>query len=76
MSESVDTFNASLGLPTSPPVCGFSDENETNENCNTNIYNSIPSWKSSKSYINEQIRRLRAQLFELKVTNHIDAKGS
>ena len=63
--ENIDMYNGSVISPTSP--CGFSEDSEPDENCRTDIYNSIPNWKSSKSYINEQIRRLRAQLFELKV---------
>ena len=64
-SENIDMYNGSVVSPTSP--CGFSEDSEPDENCGTDIYNSIPNWKSSKTYINEQIRRLRAQLFELKV---------
>ena len=38
-----------------------------NVNCSSEIYNTHKTWRSSKNYINEQIRRLRSQLFELKV---------
>ena len=69
LSESIDMYNGSVVSSTSPAPCVFSEDSETDENCSTDIYNSIPNWKSSKTYINEQIRRLRAQLFELKVMN-------
>lgn len=38
--------------------------------CTSRIYelgDTPEKWKQSKAYVNEQIRRLRAQLFELKV---------
>lgn len=53
-------------------ICENSDQNNDNSTCKTNLSTVLPSWKSSKSYINEQIRRLRAQLFELKVCTAMD----
>ena len=36
-------------------------------NCSSDVYSSKDAWRSSRSFINDQIRRLRAQLVELKV---------
>ena len=67
MSNSNGIKNTSVTL-----ICEDSDQNNDNSTCKTNLSTVLPSWKSSKSYINEQIRRLRAQLFELKVCTAMD----
>ena len=57
----------SKSITTHPPICQFSDQTNGYNNCSQPVYNEMPSWRSPRAYINEQIRRLRAQLFELKV---------
>lgn len=42
------------------------DENQE-VNCSSHTYKSRSGWRTSRALVNEQIRRLRAQLFELKV---------
>ena len=64
-SDLIDS-NRSYVPANSRPVCPFLAGTNNYNNCSHDNYTKIPSWKSSKTYINEQIRRLRAQLFELK----------
>ena len=45
--------------------CRITDSQEIN--CSSKIYTSPDNWRTSRTFINEQIRRLRSQLFELKV---------
>ena len=37
-------------------------------NCSADVYETPSRLEKSKAYVNEQIRRLRSQLFELKVS--------
>lgn len=48
--------------------CRITDSQEIN--CSSEIYTSPNNWRTSRTFINEQIRRLRSQLFELKVRIH------
>ena len=48
--------------------CTVSNTKEVN--CNSTIYKDRLAWRSSRAYVNEQIRRLRSQLHELKEIRH------
>ena len=57
----------------SPPnelQCQLLDEKIVN--CSSQVYSNRDAWRSSRSYINDQIRRLRAQLSELKVRHQTE----
>lgn len=44
-------------------------------NCSSAVYSDQVAWRSSRTYINEQIRRLRSQLMELKeIRKHLKIK--
>lgn len=44
-------------------------------NCNSTIYTNKAAWKNSRTFVNEQIRQLRAQLNELKqIRSHLKVK--
>ena len=60
-------MNGSVPSPFRPPdlKCRLNEEQEVN--CSSQIYTSRSDWRHSRAFINEQIRRLRAQLYELKV---------
>ncbi len=45
--------------------CSVTDSMEVN--CSSTVYGDRQQWRSSRAFVNEQIRRLRAQLMELKV---------
>ena len=61
------SMNGSVPSPFRPPdlKCRLNEEQEVN--CSSQIYTSRSDWRHSRAFINEQIRRLRAQLYELKV---------
>jgi len=58
--------NSSSIPPSNELQCQLLDEKVVN--CSSQVYNNKNAWRTSRSFINEQIRRLRAQLSELKVT--------
>ena len=57
--------NSSSSSPANELQCQL--VNEKVVNCSSTVYSNKDAWRSSRSYINDQIRRLRAQLSELKV---------
>jgi hypothetical protein len=52
--------------------CSVTDSMEVN--CSSTVYDNRRQWRSSRTFVNEQIRRLRSQLLELKVMNNDDGK--
>ena len=57
------------GAPPRRPVdleCRVTDSMRVN--CSSTVYGDRNQWRSSRVVVNEQIRRLRAQLLELKVS--------
>ena len=49
--------------------------NKKQINCNQSVYTDKIAWRTSRAYVNEQIRRLRSQLGELKeIRSHLKAK--
>ena len=69
------SMNGSSPSTHRPPdlQCRMNDQMEVN--CSSEIYNSRSDWRHSRSFINEQIRRLRAQLLELKeIRRHLKQK--
>jgi len=49
--------------------------NKKQINCNESVYTDKIAWRTSRAYVNEQIRQLRAQLGELKeIRSHLKAK--
>merc|ERR1711862_860592 len=49
--------------------------NKKQINCNESVYTDKIAWRTSRAYVNEQIRQLRAQLGELKeIRNHLKVK--
>ncbi len=57
-----------------PPDLHCRLTNEQKVNCSSHLFKSGLDLKYSRAVIGEQIRRLRAQLYELKVRNHSDAR--
>ena len=44
-------------------------------NCNETVYVDKAAWRSTRTIVNQQIRRLRSQLYELKeIRSHLKAK--
>ena len=73
ISDEISDLEQSINITQTPvhhrPVelkCRFVDE-ENKVNCSSKIFRNRDVWSKSRSLINEQIRRLQAQLFELKV---------
>ena len=53
--------------------CSFVNKRQIN--CNSSVYTDKIAWRTSRAYVNEQIRQLRAQLGELKeIRSHLKAK--
>jgi len=49
--------------------------NKKQINCNESVYTDKIAWRTSRAFVNEQIRQLRAQLGELKeIRNHLKVK--
>ena len=63
------TGEGATGNPPRRPVdleCRMTDSMQVN--CSSTVYGDRNQWRSSRVAVNEQIRRLRAQLLELKVS--------
>ncbi len=68
-------MNGSAPSSFHPPdlECRLTEEEEVN--CSSRVYSSRSDWRHSRSFVNEQIRRLRAQLYELKeIRKHLKDK--
>jgi len=71
------SMNGSAPSSHRPPdlKCRVLDDDVSKVNCSSEIYSSRSDWRHSRTVINEQIRRLRAQLFELKeIRKHLKEK--
>ena len=70
-----DAMNGSAPSSFHPPdlKCRLTEADEVD--CSSDIYSSRADWRHSRSFVNEQIRRLRAQLYELKeIRKHLREK--
>ena len=70
ITDEIHDLQESIDKKSSP--CSIS---ENQVNCNQTVYNNKAAWRSTRTHINQQIRRLRSQLFELKeIRSHLKAK--
>merc|ERR1719471_1475853 len=75
--NATDEGNEAAGMPPRRPVdleCRMTDSMQVN--CSSTVFGDRNQWRSSRVAVNEQIRRLRAQLLELKeIRKHLRSNG-
>ena len=70
INDEINDLQDSIDEKDSP--CSIS---QNQVNCNETVYVDKAAWRSTRTIVNQQIRRLRSQLYELKeIRSHLKAK--